>query len=107
MDRSDYWRECIEIAAEECGAALTKEQIDAIAGSVEGAHENFGMAFHRPESPYIKEVADLREALKREQRKEVCTKCRGRGSITTVFGPIGRSSTETCWVCNGEGKVLP
>jgi hypothetical protein len=45
-----YWIECVEIGADECGAALTKEQIEYIAGSVQGGHENYGMAFYSPPS---------------------------------------------------------
>jgi len=48
MDRLDYWKECIAIAADECGATLTAEQIEEIAESVQGGHENYGMAFYSP-----------------------------------------------------------
>lgn len=50
MNQEDYWRECVADAAEECGATLTTEQVNAIAHSVEGAHENYGMAFYSPPS---------------------------------------------------------
>lgn len=50
MSRFEYWKECVEIAADECGANLTPEQIEHIAGSVEGWHENYGMAFDSPSS---------------------------------------------------------
>jgi len=48
MDRLDYWKECISIAAEECGAVLTDTQISEIAESVQGGHECYGMAFYSP-----------------------------------------------------------
>jgi len=48
MNYEEYWRECIADAAEECGAVLTGEQINAIAGSVQVAHENYDMAFYAP-----------------------------------------------------------
>ena len=48
MDHEDYWRECVSNAAEECGAVLTPEQVNEIADSVQGAHENYGMAFYSP-----------------------------------------------------------
>ena len=48
MNSLDYWKECISIAADECGAVLTDTQIAAIAESVEGGHENYGMAFYSP-----------------------------------------------------------
>jgi len=45
---NEYWQECIANAAEECGAVLTAEQVDAIADDVRLAHENYGMAFYSP-----------------------------------------------------------
>ena len=48
MNRENYWRECVASAAEDCGAVLTTEQVSEIAGAVEGAHENYGMAFYSP-----------------------------------------------------------
>lgn len=44
----DYWKECISIAADECDLSLTKEQLDYLASSVEGGHDNYGMAFYSP-----------------------------------------------------------
>lgn len=46
--QKNYWIECVSIAAEECGASLTQEQIAEIAASVESGHENYGMAFYSP-----------------------------------------------------------
>lgn len=48
MDSLDYWKECISLAADECGAVLTAEQISEIAEIVKGGHENYGMAFYSP-----------------------------------------------------------
>ena len=48
MNGIEYWKECVSIGADECGAELTDEQLDYIAGSVEGGHENYGMAFYSP-----------------------------------------------------------
>jgi hypothetical protein len=44
----DYWCECISLAAEECGLALTKEQLECLADSAEAGHEHYGMAFYSP-----------------------------------------------------------
>jgi hypothetical protein len=48
MDTSQYWKECIATAAEECGVELSKAQLDCIAGAAEGGHENYGLAFYSP-----------------------------------------------------------
>jgi hypothetical protein len=47
---TNYWIECVSIGAEECGASLTADQIEQIAASVQGGHENYGMAFYSPPS---------------------------------------------------------
>ena len=48
MNALDYWRECVSQAAGDCGLTLTTEQLESIAYAVEGAHENYGMAFYSP-----------------------------------------------------------
>lgn len=40
----DYWRECIESSFEEAGITASEEQVEAVAGDVQVAHENYGMA---------------------------------------------------------------
>ena len=50
MSPKDFWRECVEIAADECELTLTPVQLDYLADSLEGAHENYGMAFYSPPS---------------------------------------------------------
>jgi hypothetical protein len=62
MTHEEYWQECIANAAEEAGATLTHEQINEIAGSVHGAHENYGMAFYSPPA------SDRIHAVEREQQ---------------------------------------
>lgn len=101
--RYEYYRECVEIAASECGATLTKEQLDYIGASVEGSVENVGMAFPCPDRPDTE--GDLRRELAREQSKVVCGECKGRGWITE-HGP-SHSATSQCHICYGAGKVIP
>lgn len=48
MSDTDYWRECISIGADECGLTLTDEQLDSLAGSAQGGHEHYGLAFYSP-----------------------------------------------------------
>ena len=48
MDATEYWKECIAIAADECELTLTSEQLECLASSAEGGHENYGMAFYSP-----------------------------------------------------------
>jgi len=48
MNATEYWKECISLAADDCGLEMTAEQLEALAESVEGGHENYGMAFYSP-----------------------------------------------------------
>lgn len=42
-----------------------------------------------------------------EDSEAVCTKCKGIGVVTTVFGLGWRQQeTVTCSVCNSNGKVV-
>jgi hypothetical protein len=65
MERSDYWEECVQVAAEECGATLTHEQIEYIAQAAQSCHENYGMAFYSPPA------GDRISAIERECRAKV------------------------------------
>jgi len=62
MTTTDFWKECISIAAEECGLVITDEQLAVIAESVEGGHENYGMAFYSP--PDHERVDDIEKEWK-------------------------------------------
>lgn len=50
MDHLEYWKECLSQAADECGLAMTPEQLSEMASSVQVSHENYGMAFYSPPS---------------------------------------------------------
>jgi RecJ-like exonuclease len=101
----EYWKECIADAACECELRMTQEQIEYMAGAVQGTHENYGLAFYQPESPYPAEIKKLNEQIAREKSKVVCPKCKGKGELISN-GPY-HCSISACWKCNGEGKVLP
>lgn len=105
MNSLDYWKECISEALSEQGIAATAEQIHEIAYCVEGAHENYGMAFYQPENPLIGELANAKSELKKEQDKVFCKPCNGSGRIYTQ-GPYHGSDSQ-CWKCHGHGKHAP
>lgn len=50
MSDLEYWKECISQAAEEVALPLPPQQLTALAESVKGAHEHYGMAFYSPPS---------------------------------------------------------
>jgi len=101
-----YWEECIREALEDCGLSATDEQIEVIVDTVEGAHDNYGMAFGHDAipNPIMKENEDLKRQLKLEQDKVTCPDCRGNGEIITT-GPV-HSSISQCDACRGEGRRL-
>ncbi len=103
--RTNYWVECLQSAFDEHGIVATDEQIKLVAADVEGAHENHGMAFYVPESPYPDEIKKLKGALEVERSKIGCLACRGTGREVINFG--NRQSISQCPKCHGEGKHLP
>lgn len=103
----NYWRECIAEAFEDAGIIATAEQIDTVAGWVEGAHENYGMAHGHDAipNPLALENDRLTRELKTERSKVLCAECKGRGRIIT-HGPYHSSDSE-CYRCRGEGRHAP
>jgi len=101
----DYWLECVSIALEEAGVKATPEQLDEIARSVEGGHENYGMSYPTPESPFKRELEETKKKLARERDKVFCRTCDGRGLIRSD-GPAHYSISQ-CWKCRGEGRHDP
>ena len=48
MNDKDYWRECIQNSADECGLEITSEQLECLADGVIGGNECYDMAFYTP-----------------------------------------------------------
>ena len=72
MNTLDYWQECISTAADECDLKLTSEQLQYLAESVEGAHENYGLAFYSPpDSDRISSIESEWKAKYKELEKEL------------------------------------
>lgn len=64
MKDLDYWKECISIAADECGLDMTSEQLEELAEGVSGGHENYGMAFYSP--PASERLDDIENEWKQK-----------------------------------------
>ncbi|OQS41152.1 hypothetical protein [Chromobacterium haemolyticum] len=62
MGDIDYWKECIQLGAEDCDLTLTDEQLECLADSVSGGHENYGMAFYSP--PSSDRISDIEREWK-------------------------------------------
>ena len=98
----EYWKECIEISFEEAGIKATKEQIEIVVSSVEGGHENYGMA-HGYECIPNPLMEENKRKHYREKNKQLCSDCKGKGRII-IPGPY-HSSDSQCYSCNGEGFI--
>ena len=48
MTTTDYWKECISIAADECSLVLTPNQLDYLVDSIELGREHYSSAFYSP-----------------------------------------------------------
>ena len=103
----NYWQECIEEAFEDAGITASPEQIQCVAGWVEGAHETHSMAhgYDRISHPAVTEASDLKRQLLREREKVPCRECNGSGYQVGRIPPEGLEGLyEDCHVCKGEGR---
>lgn len=104
---SDYWKTVIPEVLGDLGIELTEEKEKDLIEAIEGCAETKSLYTGDECIPnlYRLETEKLKKELTKERSKVVCPECGGRGSITVSW--LDRSSTSTCWKCNGEGKVLP
>lgn len=108
--RAEYWREAFVVSMDDAGCGdllkqMTEEQIQNVAGGIEGCHENIGMAFHQPENPMIGRNRQLERKLKWERELEGCAECGGHGRLEYNAGPWAVNTG--CHACHGAGKVHP
>jgi hypothetical protein len=106
----NYWKECITIALDDLGLVLTDEQIDYLADSVEGGHENYGMAFGYdciPNPVESRTQMELRELKRKNQehddwmnKTKPCYTCSTTGTVKDCWG-----RDQTCFDCYGKGRV--
>lgn len=105
MTPKDYWVECITEACEEADLIASERQIAVIAKAVQGAHENYGMAFYSPPAGehIMRENKHLVRELERERAKVFCDDCKGTGRLRYNAGPWAVDTQ--CSKCHGHGKV--
>lgn len=106
--RFDYWREAISCALDDNDIphSLTSDQLDTIAKDLvmSADCESQASGTECIPDPRRTEIDELKRKLKREQTKEICENCAGKGRIRERCGPT-RSSTSNCYTCNGEGYI--
>ena len=109
MTPTQYYEECVSEAAEECGAALTSEQITYIAEAVEGAAGGISQAFGWDVASANRSTEIERErqagwrAAQEEREKITCRACRGSGELREAVG-TAHASISSCWKCGGQGR---
>lgn len=109
--RKDYWIECVSDALEDAGVVASADQIELIAHTVEGAHENYGMAFGDDvaTSNWLaaneREKTTLKKEIVFEHEKVSCPSCGGAGRLKYNAGPWGVNTG--CSKCQGDGKLHP
>ncbi len=106
----EYWKECVSESLSDVGIAATDEQIELIAESIEGAHENFGMATglcvadenfisdDKIELDRLKKDAEDRRIW--EAQTEPCSHCITNGIVSDLWGRDIK-----CYRCDGSGRV--
>ena len=104
MDTKDYWAECISIAADECGLELTSEQLDMLAGSVQGGHENYGMAYYSP--PPSERINSIEAEWKAKYRALEAEFERYRGKAEAAVGKALRQYTDANISIGEHGEVF-
>jgi hypothetical protein len=108
MKSEEYYAECVSIAADDCGAVLTKEQIDWIGGAIAGAVENFSMAFGYDvastnlRASHDRAANEVKQRLRYEQEvhRTRCKTCQGHG-----FTRDGWGRDFGCGDCGGKGNT--
>ncbi len=96
----NYWDECIKEAFEEIGIVATESQITEVVDWVEGAHENYGMAFGHDciANPLEQEIRELKF-----QHKKDLVECEGREQQYRKSVARRRGcKPENVWLENGE-----
>lgn len=67
MSYEQIWQDCIAEAADECGAKLTREQIEEIASAAQGQHENWDCVCYTPS--WGDRFSDMEEEWKKKYKE--------------------------------------
>jgi hypothetical protein len=110
MSANEYWESCIAEALDDAGITASKEQIEIIAGWVEGAHDNYStaMGYDVIPNPVIyqaeKELARIKKAQADNDQwirsTNPCKRCTTTGWVIDGWGRDMR-----CDYCDGKGRV--
>lgn len=102
--QQDYWKECISIAADECGLSLTPEQLDCLASSAEAGHEHYGMAFYSPSSS--ERLSEIESEHKARYKRLEAEFERYRNNAETAVKQALRQHSDAQVTIGEHGEVL-
>lgn len=102
--KSNYWRECIAIAAEECELTLTPEQLDALACSAEDGHEHYELAFYSP--PSSERLSEIEREWKAKNDRLQAEFDAYRDNAETAVKKALRQHRDTQVTIGKHGEVL-
>ena len=105
----NYWEECIREAFDDAGIAASDNQIETVAGWVDGAHENYGLAtgLDVASANFISDEARELKKIKLEQEKLRLWECETvpcKSCTTTGIVKDGWGRNRTCGRCDGKGR---
>lgn len=101
MSKSDYWKDCIAEAAEECDLKLTPEQLDCLAGGAESGHEHYRMAFYSPDR-----IGDIEAEWKAELKRLQAEFDAYRNNAETAVKQALRQHCDAQVTIGERGEVL-
>lgn len=104
MNETDYWKECISTGAEECGLELTDEQLECLAGSAQGGHEHYGMAFYSP--PWSERMDDIEGEWRKKYSELQAEFDRYRGNAEKAVGRALRQYADANISIGDHGEVF-
>lgn len=104
MKTNDYWKECVSIAADECGLKLTKEQLECLAESFEGCHDNYGLAFYSP--PSTDRISDIERQWKAKLAAKELELERYRNNAETAVKQALRQRSDAIVSIGEYGEVF-
>lgn len=89
MNPKEYWEECINIALSDFDIDIPADVVSAIAESVEGGFDNYGMAFYQPSHAYVDsgEIMALKEKVSDLERKLSLREEAIQANLKSRYGP--------------------
>lgn len=100
----DYWKDCISQAADDVGLIIANEHLNHLADAVEGAHENYGMAFYQP--PPSERLSDIEDGWKKKLKDLELEFSKYRANAEKAVGRALRQYSDDVISIGEHGEVF-